>query len=547
MSYDERHYVWLVVSIIGAILAVFSTCVMSYLTMATPIGPWIAPTLALMAMLLFKIFRYKKDRAVHASVLATCAGSVGGIVATAFGFSFPTLYFVDKAVFMDWLSSPIYFSCVLSAFALAAGGFGFWIAGLLEQKFIYRDKLAFPISMLVHKMIAAQQNIRKAYELTIGFVGSLLFSIFQDGCFIIKGCIPKSCVLISQYSYGVFRMPTLVLDVWPMMWAIGIVTGHVIAMPLAVGALVKILVADPLHAAYFIARVSPEEFMLAFCSGLVVSSAVIGAIDIPKLLWRSIKNRGKKCLEAQDRPQKSWYRLSGFCMETVAVFAVIITFLTYFRFSIITQVYLVGFAFICAYQIARISGEIGMAQLGRFATFVMVPAIFIFSLTKTQIVIIASFVEICGGVAADILFGRKMSELAHIDSKQIKRYQFWGLVVSALVIGIVFSVLFHTFQIGSPELFCQRAQARALLIGVKTFDFSVLLIGFVFGFFLKWIRMNPLLVLGGIIMPLNLSLALIIGGFAGLLFKNKEEWIPFWSGVFAAGSLWALFRAFVGC
>ena len=75
------------------------------------------------------------------------------------------------------------------------------------------------------------------------------------------------------------------------------------------------------------------------------------------------------------------------------------------------------------------------------------------------------------------------------------------------------------------------------------FNYIVLGLGFLFGFVLKRVRLNPLLVLGGLLMPLNITIGLVIGGMATLLVKDKEEYFPFWSGVFAANSLWMVFQA----
>ena len=89
----------LIITIIVSIaLSLFSTVVMSYISMATPIGPWIAPTLVLLATILFKVFLRNSTYSQNIA-LATAAGSVGGILATAFGFSFPTLYFLDPTLF----------------------------------------------------------------------------------------------------------------------------------------------------------------------------------------------------------------------------------------------------------------------------------------------------------------------------------------------------------------------------------------------------------------------------------------------------------------
>jgi hypothetical protein len=173
----------------------------------------------------------------------------------------------------------------------------------------------------------------------------------------------------------------------------------------------------------------------------------------------------------------------------------------------------------------------------------MVPALFIFHLNFVQLVLLSSFVEIAGGVAADVLFSRKYGKLMHLDHAELKRYQYIGLIISALCIGFVFWVLIAHFQLGSTELFAQKAYARKLLIDAKNFNFFVLIIGFLFGWLLKQVRVHPMLVLGGILMPINISLGLIIGGLLVYVFKDKEEYVPFWSGVFAGNSVWMILTA----
>src|SRR5690606_40512442 len=99
----------------------------------------------------------------------------------------------------------------------------------------------------------------------------------------------------------------------------------------------------------------------------------------------------------------------------------------------------------CTYQIAVIAAQIGLAQLGRFATFVMVPAMFMFQLDFVQLVLLSSFVEIAGGVAADVLFSRKYGYLMHLQHAQLKRYQYIGLAMSAISIGFIFWILIAHF------------------------------------------------------------------------------------------------------
>ena len=274
------------------VLSIFSTGVMSYIAMATPIGPWIAPTLVLISSLFYRLFRLKNSTLMIA--LTTAGGSIGGILATAFGFSFPTLYFLDQSLFNVWMAQPIYFAFVLSFFALAAGSFGFLIATMLEKSFIVDQQMAFPIGQLVYKMIAAHNQARKAYELVAGFVSATIFSFLQGGFFGFAGIIPRSITLLKPRRIGMFTIPYLSirLDVLPMLLAIGFIAGHLIAIPLAVGAVSKMLFVDPVNA-FFFSYVRGPDFVLAFCSGMVVVGALQSFLDFPKLvrsLFNSIKN-----------------------------------------------------------------------------------------------------------------------------------------------------------------------------------------------------------------------------------------------------------------
>ena len=54
----------------------------------------------------------------------------------------------------------------------------------------------------------------------------------------------------------------------------------------------------------------------------------------------------------------------------------------------------------------------GIATFPAYATFVMVPGMMLFGYDAIQITLVSTFVEICGGVAVEILFGRKVGQLS---------------------------------------------------------------------------------------------------------------------------------------
>ena len=209
-----------------------------------------------------------------------------------------------------------------------------------------------------------------------------------------------------------------------------------------------------------------------------------------------------------------------------------------------SQFYLLLFTALCTYQIAIIGGKTGLAPIGRFATWVMVPFLMLFGFDALQVTIVATFVEISGMVVVDTLFGRKMAQLAELDYfKKIILYQIGGLLLSALTVGIVFWLLITHFGLGATSpLIAQRCQARALLINASHFDYMVMLMGIACGFGLKYIKINSTLVLGGLLLPIDFSLLLIIGGLSTYLVKDREAYTPYWSGVFAASALFMLVR-----
>src|SRR5690242_2131705 len=181
------HYTTLCAVII---LSMFSTTVMTYIAIATPIGPWIAPTLVLLTLFVYKLLGKKVDDQNVA--LLVSAGSVGGILATAIGFYMPTLYFADANTFNTWIADPWY--CVLTIGLLAAfsGWFGMWCANVAEKQLLDEQKLSFSIGHLIHGMIAAHEHVRTMYELVISFVSTFLLCLLQDGIYGYARFIPKT-------------------------------------------------------------------------------------------------------------------------------------------------------------------------------------------------------------------------------------------------------------------------------------------------------------------------------------------------------------------
>ena len=352
--------------------------------------------------------------------------------------------------------------------------------------------------------------------------------------------IPNRLSLLSSTAWKVFEIPTIMLrtDIIPMFWAIGFITGHLIAIPLTIAVIAKFVLIAPAHLLFF-NQLTSHDYILAFGTGMALQGALLG-------FWSMVKMMGKSRNEYKNNFFASILRYASTINSKVflsLIFILVpIAFLTYFSFSLPAQIYLLLLTLFCTYQLLIIAGKLGIAPLGRFATFVMVPGILLFQFTSIQITLVATFVEIAGAVAVDYMFGQKVAREARIPKSKMMRYQLFGLCSSAVLIGFILFFLITHLGLGSSELVASRAQSRALLAHAFDFNLTVMTFGFLFGYALHLLHINSILVFGGLLMNLDIALILIAGGLSTYLVKNKESHYPFFSGVYATNSLWMFLR-----
>ena len=357
-----------------------------------------------------------------------------------------------------------------------------------------------------------------------------------------KTIVTSPLTLLSKTRVlNIVTIPALQFDLalMPMLWSIGFIAGHLITVPLLVGALARVFCTDIIHADYF-SYLTNSEFLLAFCSGMVLFGAVMSLMVMPQKMWHFFTGSKTKKFT---KTSFAKYITQLSILQVLSVFSIFHVVLLYFKFSLLAQLYIVFFSALCAYQIVVIAGKIGMAYLGRFATFIMVPGLFLFGLNALQVTVLAAFVQICGGVATEILFGLKTAQLADLNKKETKQFQIFGLLICSVTAAVVFWLLVTRFKLGSPQLFAQRGQSRALLVQAGNFDYYVLALGALFGYVLKRLKISPMLVLGGLLMSLPLTLGLVSGGLSTFLTKKKQKWEPLCSGMYAANSLWMVINA----
>lgn len=530
---------------LALVFTALATVVMSYISLTVPIGPWIEPTLVLIGVLIFAAIRHYFVTSHQESILsyAVIGGGIAGITASACAWSVPALYFLQPTLFAAWLKQPWYFFAIHAALVVSAGGFGLLLARWYERPLLDEKKLVFPIGQMVFQSLNITEQLAKGWQLLAGVVSAFAYGAAT----LFRQIIPAKLVILQSSKVGWFVVPKLVLypDLIPMLWAIGFIAGKMLAVPFAVGALLQFFAVGPLNHFLF-PHVTSETFLLALCAGLVLEGAVVSFWEL-----------GKKTLHIMHWEKlRSWLtmtrvsqRLTSFNLqrthrlELLVVIGLFITFFMWLQLSLLTQLFVILGTSMCVYELMVFMGRVGLAPLGRFATFVMLPALVLFGITPVQATLVAAFVEIAGGVAADAMSGKKIGRLAGLDEVWVHRMQWISLLATGLLIGVVFWLLYTHFGIGVTPLIAQKAQARALLIGSYTFDFWVVGLGVMLGYLLKRMHVATSLVLGGLLMPYDISLILIAGGFSTYLIRKPQEQVPFWSGVFAASSLWMIGKA----
>lgn len=530
------------IAALASCFSLFAVVVIGYISMSTGIGPWIELVVALLVLPCARLFCVKKDIKKGAALigLSAAAAGIGGITATAYGFTLPTLYFLDKNLFLSWLSQPLYFFLITAGLVLVSGLFSFAITTLFGDALLADPKMPFPIGQLVARVIGAQQSLRQSLELVLGMMVTSVYYVLNLLC-----GFSSTIVLFIGRAWTYIRVPTIAIqfDQFAIFVAIGFIAGEILLVPLIIGVISQLFLVGPLHTLFF-PKLPFTDFLFAFGAGLVLQEAAFGFSKLPKtfrLAIMGIKGRVGVKKGILSTLSASW-RIIGIAVTAVLGFML---YFCYFEFSLISQLYILLFSIVCIYQLLLIGGKAGLAPLGRFATYVMLPGAMLFGFNHVQVTIVSLFVSLAGGMAVDIMFGRKMAQESGISRRDLTFYQVLGLVITACVTGIIFWLLISHFGIGSVELPGQRARARAILVMAFHFDYIALLLGAAFGVVLHFFKINTALIFTGLIFPIAQSLMLVLGGAIAACVKDRQRWEPFWSGVFAAGALWMLMRVFI--
>lgn len=545
--------------LVGTALSILASAILLYISIATMIGPWIAPTLILISSLIFTIFKKQDLDTPKQLVMISALASGGGIVAVGVGFSLPMLYFLAPESFNALIATPWNFIAHVGGTILLAGSFGIFIGKFLSKTLLRKEDLTFPISKIAHQIASSQSRASETRSLFNGLSITLLVCALRDGIFSFKGIITKDLTLISTATTG-----PIIFSIWPTLWSIGFTTGLASTIPLLIGLIARYTVLFPInHHSVFLPfslfePLREESFITAFCAGMIVSDMILSWLRNPKEVIQYVKSyvaqirspktpllssiilHPIKAFWAEDVSLKilikSIYRIEPFLASASFFF-----FFSYLKFSILAQLVILAAMLIGLYEINRLCGKIGLLQIGRFSAFILIPMVILFKINPLQMTGLIIFFNVAAAVSSDLLFDYKTADLSASSRDSVHGLQWIGLIISSITIAVVCYMLFTGLTLGSEELFAHRGRTKALLVQSLHFNHYVVSAGFLFGCILKRFRISPTMAFGGIIMPSQITLGFVFGGLLSKLAgKKRDSFLPFCSGVFATETLWLL-------
>jgi len=505
------------VYLVSSLLTVFSAAMLLYVSLATGFGPWIGPMLVLCIRAGSGLLgRARLDARTVARM--TIFASFGGAIATGIGFSLPTLQFVDGGVWDHWMQHPVWFCFFVGSMVIAAGLFGIGIARRIAPLLAEAEHATFPVSSTINRAIEMEHKTKD-------------FAYFGAGV-VLPGVVAalRGCALYA-------------VQLSPVCWAVGFLAGAGVIAPLFVGLVIQNVGLYFFHACTRdvvwggLSLLERNDITFAFCSGLLVSSLVRPFLVAPLKMLSAIRDKvivGVRALYTaeQEAVHSVWQRLEVIGGLLIAGLC------CYLRMPIGALFFLAAVFVPVLEHMGQFTVVTGLATYGRYMTIVMIPLLFMPAVSATHVVVACTLVGIAGGALADGLFSYRVGQHFGMQEKTLHRMQVYGLLVTALSVGILFWGLSTHFTLGTAPLVAQRAVSRALLMKAFRFNVLVLVGGFVVGLLLEWVAISPVMVFGGLIMPAGLVLSLIVGALLRHYTRVLEQWTFFWSGVLAGDIVW---------
>lgn len=510
----------LLLFLLSIILSFISTCVMSYLAVSIEVTFWVAPVVSLaLIMGLLQLVRQKLSKESVVYLLA--AGSLGEMIGLSLGFSWPTLYFLHKNIFLTWMESPTAFAGMITLLVLAAGGLAGIVAYILRPYLINGQDLPFPTARLVHNLISQTRCVDNGMMIK----GFLLSGIWSSTALFFRGTLQGFWLL------QVHTIPTLL--------SMGFVAGHLVAKPLIIGAFIRFFALHGLKDLFF-CNAQSESFVLTFALGMLF--VVIGhslIVLLREFCFWMYHHRLSLSVSIMSHCMRKHY---GWLFSFLAMLVCCII-LHHWHMTFLQQSYLVFACSVACVIVSFIFARVGVLDLPNFGSFVVVPLGYMFYVSSQMLLIAFVFSTICLGLVINLLFSWKIADIARISFRSILKFQLVGFVVAAVSVGFVIWWYVSVLNFNADTLFSSQALLQEKFITLAAYDLRVLLLGFMCAITLYFVTADVAIVIAGCMMNFSVVGWLVLAGFIAYFTKDREKYYPFCFGIYASHAIWLFVQA----
>lgn len=490
---------------------ILSIIMLAYVSMASYLGPFISP---LVLILYFKLFLATDNKALF--VQSACQS--GALFCTAVGFVLPTVFFADPIAWKVLLSKPLQFCIQIFLIGIGAGLLGTFVA------WNTKTESTNPTSRLIFSIFKSLGRSGQDLAIFLSGLSSSLITIFRI-----------TCESITRAKFCSFLMPTIL--------AIGLISGTKILASICTGAIFKILFG--IFQTQIMAYTGSPDSLLTiqqFCLGALGWDLLTG---LSKFIIKNIfKTNGLTRLEKESILTKlgkytsnlAWLKATLLVFMSLICSGILISTL---QIPLTLALLTIVITIICAQELSKIVASIGLAPLGRFATFAMLGSM-LFKQSKEINVFIACFCALACAASANTVLQMAIAKLAKIEEKQIIMHHIVGLILASLGAGMVFLIFFKTMNFQHGIALAQRAQMRAILMQSWTTKPFIIIIGAITAIAFKLMRIEIAMFFAGLLMNVEQTIVFILGSILGALIKkhlNTEKLNSICSGLLLGESI----------
>lgn len=493
--------------LLSVLFSAISTIMMSYVTMNVQLGPWIAPIFVVVCMVIV-IPLVKAQWFYEHAIMAIVAGSLGGMIGICLGLSFPSFYFLHKALFEYWLSMPLMFCSALFLLIICASMYALFLSYFLRYYFLNKPGYVYPMSQLVYDVIFVDVKKRSHDLMISGVVIAGIWNFFMGA--------GRICLMMG------FAMQVHMI---PLLMSVGFVAGSAIALPIFAGSCIRFLLMQIMHV-FLQSTVTEHSCLITFCLGMLIAA-------FAKFIYAEFNLKNRKDMRLRNMYMVQQFKKSKIWILYAGIIGMIFVSLTWFHTSWMSIVYGIFMIAWLSKYLVQVLAKFGVIEVDSYVWLVLLPMIYFLHPTSLSVVIIAIFATLVLGIVVDAMFSYKVIDLAKISYQKALRYQIVASICSGLTAAIFFWIYGKHWMDHAAIVLAPKAHELDAIIRLGHYDYRILIFGILMGLIILAVTSELIVIIGAMLMSSFMALILIIAGGLSYWVIDRKKWYPFWFGIYA--------------